>query len=57
MLIVGYNDTPERLSFDPESAQCMQLFSKTIPAIPGVKDACHRIETQSNHTFVFLEKP
>jgi len=57
MLIVGYNDTPERLSFDPESAQSMTLFSKKVPKIPGVEDACHRVETESNHTFVFLEKP
>ena len=56
LLIIGYNDTPERLSFDPKSARHMQLFSKTIPTIPSVEHACYRVETESNHTFLFLEK-
>jgi|TARA_R100001143_G_C3359115_1_gene134452 hypothetical protein len=56
MLIIGYNDTPDLLSFDPSSAPCMQHFKMTIPAIPGVDNAYHRTETKTNHTFIFLQK-
>lgn len=55
-LIIGYNNTPEFLNFDLNSAINLQRFSPTIPDIVNVNSSTHEIETPHRHTFFFLKK-
>lgn len=57
VLVLGYNDRPDRLPFRAEQAAGYRLFEEFTPAIEGVRRAHHSIEDKSRHKFVFLRKP
>ncbi|MGE4125620.1 MAG: hypothetical protein AB7E59_10210 [Pusillimonas sp.] len=57
LLILGYNDTPERLSFEPEAAASLKLFNSATSLPKQDEAGYYRVEGSNKHTFMFLEKP
>ncbi|WP_144635995.1 class I SAM-dependent methyltransferase [Bordetella genomosp. 13] len=57
VLVLGYNDRPDRLPFRAERVAGYRLLEEFTPPIEGVHGAHHRIEDGSRHKFVFLRKP
>lgn len=57
VLVLGYNDRPDRLPFRAEYAAGYRLFEEFVPSIEGVQGSHHSIRDKSRHKFVFLRKP
>ncbi|MFG0233424.1 class I SAM-dependent methyltransferase [Achromobacter sp. 413638] len=55
LLILGYNDTPERAPY-PVDIGHAGLFAPVVPAIPGVRHARHPMHDGYAHVFLFGEK-
>ncbi len=54
LLVVGYNDKPERLDFKVEQAAGFQVFKTFEPGIAGMSGASHAVEDSFKHRYVFL---
>lgn len=55
LLVLGYNDKPERVSF-PVLPTVREFFDPFVPPISGVNDIEHRIHDPFQHVFIFLKK-
>lgn len=57
LLILGYNNRPDRLSFDiDEAIQSLDMLPVT-PSIPGITSHVHEVSDGFMHRYVFLLKP
>ncbi|WLW64082.1 methyltransferase domain-containing protein [Achromobacter aegrifaciens] len=54
MLVLGYNDKPNRLSFKVEQAAGFEAFKTFEPGITGMTGARHIVEDGFRHCYVFL---
>ncbi|MGB3433224.1 class I SAM-dependent methyltransferase [Achromobacter sp.] len=54
MLVLGYNDKPDRLSFKVEQARGFQVFKTFEPGIAGMTGARHVVADGFQHCYVFL---
>ncbi len=54
VLVLGYNDKPDRLSFRVEQAAGFQAFKTFEPGIPGMTGARHVVADKFQHCYVFL---
>ncbi|WP_419340560.1 class I SAM-dependent methyltransferase [Achromobacter sp. PD1] len=54
MLVLGYNDKPDRLSFKVEQAAGFEVFKTFEPGITGMTGARHIVEDGFRHCYVFL---
>ncbi|MFY1853738.1 class I SAM-dependent methyltransferase [Achromobacter xylosoxidans] len=55
LLVLGYNDTPERAPF-PVHIDALGLFEPFVPPIAGVTAARHPIRDKFHHVFVFARR-
>ncbi|MGB3432434.1 class I SAM-dependent methyltransferase [Achromobacter sp.] len=55
LLILGYNDTPERAPFSVDIGW-QDLFAPTTPPIPGVTQPRHAMNDSYAHVFLFGER-
>jgi SAM-dependent methyltransferase len=56
LLILGYNDRPDRLSFRVEGSEGYDLYEPFVPPIAGVSSAHHKIPDSFEHKYVFMRK-
>ena len=54
MLVLGYNDKPDRLSFKVEQAKGFQVYKTFEPGIAGMTGARHVVADGFQHCYVFL---
>lgn len=54
MLVLGYNDKPDRLKFNVEQARGYQAFQTFEPGIAGMTGARHVVADRFQHCYVFL---
>jgi hypothetical protein len=54
LLVLGYNDKPDRLSFKLEQARGFQVFKTFEPGIAGMTGARHVVADGFQHCYVFL---
>ena len=54
MLVLGYNDKPDRLNFNIEQATGYQVFKTFEPGIAGMTGARHVVADGFQHCYVFL---
>ena len=54
MLVLGYNDKPDRLSFQVEQAKGFQVYKTFEPGIAGMTGAQHVVADGFQHCYVFL---
>ncbi|MBO1015683.1 methyltransferase domain-containing protein [Achromobacter sp. SD115] len=54
MLVLGYNDKPDRLSFKVEQAKGFQVYKTFEPGIAGMMGARHIVADGFQHCYVFL---
>lgn len=54
MLVLGYNDKPDRLGFKVEQAAGFQVFKMFEPGIAGMTGASHVVADGFKHRYVFL---
>jgi SAM-dependent methyltransferase len=54
MLVLGYNDKPDRLSFKVEQAAGFEAFKTFEPGITGMTGARHIVADGFRHCYVFL---
>ena len=55
LLILGYNDRPDRAPF-PILSAVREYFQPFVPPIRGVSSIVHRVDDPFDHVFVFLRK-
>lgn len=55
LLILGYNDTPERAPF-PVHIDALGLFTPFVPPIPGVDQPRHPMRDKYHHVFIFARR-
>jgi hypothetical protein len=56
LLILGYNNRPDLLSFDVVASQGYQLFEPMVPPISGVTTSMYAVKDKFMHTYLFLKK-
>ncbi|KDB66091.1 class I SAM-dependent methyltransferase [Bordetella bronchiseptica] len=57
LLVLGYNDTPERVPFRVEDTDGHALFEPHVPAIDGVHGCTHTVPDEFRHRYLFLRRP
>lgn len=55
LLILGYNDTPERAPF-PVHIDALGLFAPFVPPIAGVEQPRHPMRDKYHHVFIFARR-
>ena len=56
VLVLGYNDRPERTPFRIQRTRGYALFEEFVPPIEGVQGAHHRVDDHFAHRYAFLRK-
>ncbi len=56
LVVLGYNNRPDRLSFAIEHAAGLALFEPVLPPIAGLAGPAHEIDDGHRHRYLFLRK-
>lgn len=57
LLVLGYNDMPDRIPFRVEDTDGYALFEPHAPAIDGVHGCVHTVPDEFRHRYLFLRRP
>jgi len=56
MVVLGYNNRPDRLAFDLERAAGLALFEPFVPPIAGLDVPAYEMDDGHRHRYLFLRK-